>query len=113
MNPFQGLGERLQYRPGDALAVEPSLRTAPCTIPRHRGPRLEPVVNPWGLSGAQCAVLALVVEGRMNKEIGELLNIAEKTVELHLHNTRKAMGVNKTLMAALAWDRLYRPTRTD
>lgn len=108
MNPFQGLGEQLQCRPGDALEVEPPLRTARCTIPRHRGPRLEPVVNPWGLTGAECAVMAHVVEGRLNKEIGELLNIAEKTVELHLHNTRKAMGVNKTLMAALAWDRFHR-----
>lgn len=111
-NPFQGLGEVLQYRPGDVLEVEPPNCVTPCALSRHRGPRLAPVANPWGLTGAQCAVMAHVVEGHVNKEIAELLGIAEKTVELHLHNTRKAMGVNKTLMAALAWDRFHRPTTT-
>jgi len=131
-NPWLGLSKELVYRPGDALEEKPvplahlindsthsrrgaAKQTEPADgVVRHsigapRGPRMPAVANPWGLSGAQCAVMAHLVEGHTNKEIGELLHIAEKTVELHLHNCRKAMGVNKALMAALAWDRFHRP----
>ena len=118
MNPWLGLSKELVYRPGDALEVEPPQRphcaVEPpprqfCTVESPRRPRFPAITNPWGLTGAQCAVMAHLVDGHNNKEISELLGIVEKTVELHLHNTRKAMGVNKTLMAALTWDRFHRP----
>ena len=131
-NPFQGLGEQVQCPAGDALKAELNTRvhligkkprrakpkrekkTAPVAVRRTagapKGRRFPPVSNPWGLTGAQCAVMAKLVEGNDTKEIADALYIAPKTVELHLHNARKAIGVNKTFMAALAWDRFHRPT---
>jgi DNA-binding NarL/FixJ family response regulator len=53
-----------------------------------------------------------LVDGHTNTEITELLHMAEKTVELHLHNIRKAMGMHRTVVAALAWDRFRRPATT-
>ncbi len=123
-NPFQGLGQQLQCRPGDAIEVEPNTRVhrigrkppRPIAKPEKKAEpqksRFSAIPNPWGLTGAQCAVMNCLVDGHTNQEITELLHMAEKTVELHLHNIRKAMGMHRTVVAALAWDRFIRPTTT-
>ncbi len=119
-NPFQGLGEQLQCRPGDALVSEPNARVhligrkqrRPRAQSAPRTSRFHAIPNPWRLTGAQCAVMNRLVDGCTNKEITEQLHMAEKTVELHLHNIRKAMGMHRTVVAALAWDRFIRLTTT-
>jgi DNA-binding NarL/FixJ family response regulator len=120
-NPFQGLGEQLLCRPGDALAVEPATRVhliakkprrsseKPKKKAAPKKPHRIATPNPWGLSGAECAVMTKLVEGCTNKEIAVALQLCQKTIEVHLHNIRLTMGVSKTFMAALAWDRHYRP----
>ncbi len=129
-NPFQGLGQ-LQCLPSDPVKAAPQTvihrinakvprRTekpvkkvatgaAPRSVVRTSKSRFTATPNPWGLSAAECAVMGQLIEGCATKEIAEALHIALKTVEAHLHNIRKAMGVSKTFMAALAWDRHYRP----
>jgi DNA-binding NarL/FixJ family response regulator len=55
------------------------------------------------LSPRECEVLALVVEGRSNREIGEELGIARNTVKNHLHHVYTKLNVrNRTEAAAYA-----------
>lgn len=56
-----------------------------------------------GLSRREAEVLALVVEGRRNQEIAERLCFSAKTVERHLSNLYRKLGVaNRTQAAAHA-----------
>jgi DNA-binding NarL/FixJ family response regulator len=62
-----------------------------------------------GLTGRQVAVLALVTQGKSNKEICRLLDIAEPTVKNHVTAIFKALKVRNRTEAALAvgelgWD---------
>lgn len=44
---------------------------------------------------AEERVLKLIVKGYSNKEIGEMLNIANTTVKTHLFNIYQKSGINK------------------
>lgn len=55
------------------------------------------------LSGRECEVLALVVEGLTNREVGEELGIARNTVKNHLRSIYAKLDVkNRTEAAAFA-----------
>jgi DNA-binding NarL/FixJ family response regulator len=55
------------------------------------------------LSGRECEVLALVVEGFTNREIGDELGIARNTVKNHLRSVYAKLNVsNRTQAAAYA-----------
>jgi DNA-binding CsgD family transcriptional regulator len=55
------------------------------------------------LSGRECEVLALVVEGFSNREIGDELGIARNTVKNHLRSIYAKLNVsNRTQAAAYA-----------
>ena len=45
------------------------------------------------LSGREREVLALIAQGRRNREIGEILAISELTVKRHVHNMLEKLGV--------------------
>jgi DNA-binding NarL/FixJ family response regulator len=53
------------------------------------------------LTPREHAVLALVAEGRSNKEIARTLEISEKTVKVHLTNVFRRIGVSDRGAAAL------------
>jgi DNA-binding CsgD family transcriptional regulator/tetratricopeptide (TPR) repeat protein len=75
-------------------------------------PRSEPA---FGLSGREREVLALIVEGRTNREIGERLFISQKTVGVHVGNILAKLGVSgrvEAAMVAVRLDLVSAPTGT-
>jgi len=60
----------------------------------------------FGLSGREREVLALIVEGRTNREIGERLFISQKTVGVHVGNILAKLGVSGRVEAAMVPVRL-------
>ena len=55
-----------------------------------------------GLSDAAAPVVALAVEGRTNREIAAALHLSEKTVEFHLRNAYRALGIRSRHQLAQA-----------
>ena len=68
-------------------------------------------VTPAPLTPREEAVMALVAEGRANKEIAEDLGIVKKTVDKHLENAFRKFGVRNRTEAVTAWKR--RATRPE
>jgi DNA-binding NarL/FixJ family response regulator len=56
--------------------------------------------SPGGLTRRECAVLALVADGRSNREVGEELFISDRTVARHLTNIFHKIGVTSRTQAA-------------
>ncbi|MFA7291099.1 MAG: response regulator transcription factor [Rhodocyclaceae bacterium] len=59
-----------------------------------------------GLTGRQSDVLALMVKGRSNRDIAELLGLSEGTVKIHITAIFKALGVGSRTQALVAVARL-------
>lgn len=57
--------------------------------------------RPWGLSVRELEVLALVADGRTNRQIGEALFISEKTASVHVTHILDKLGVDSRIEAAL------------
>jgi DNA-binding CsgD family transcriptional regulator len=60
----------------------------------------------FGLSRREREVLALIAEGRTNREIGERLFISQKTVGVHVGNILAKLGVSGRVEAAAVAIRL-------
>src|SRR5204863_9460106 len=60
----------------------------------------------FGLSPREREVLALIAEGRTNREIGERLFISQKTVGVHVGNILAKLGVSGRVEAAMVAVRL-------
>lgn len=56
--------------------------------------------SPDGLTRRECEVLALVADGRSNRQIGEALYISDRTVARHLTNIFHKIGVTSRTQAA-------------
>jgi DNA-binding CsgD family transcriptional regulator len=62
-----------------------------------------PPPDPYGLSAREREVLAMLVDGRTNREIGAALFISEKTASVHVTHILDKMGVtSRGAAAALA-----------
>jgi DNA-binding CsgD family transcriptional regulator/tetratricopeptide (TPR) repeat protein len=92
-----------------AASAAPVQEQAPRTVPSDlRMGRPFPVAPPperqtaetFGLSVRERGVLAEVVAGRTNREIGERLYISEKTVGVHVGNILAKLGVSGRVEAA-------------
>jgi DNA-binding CsgD family transcriptional regulator/tetratricopeptide (TPR) repeat protein len=57
--------------------------------------------EPWGLSAREREVLALIVEGRTNRQIGDALFITDKTASAHVTHIMDKLGVSRRTEAAL------------
>lgn len=55
-----------------------------------------------GLTGRQADVLGLMVKGRSNREIADLLGLSEGTVKIHITAIFKALGVTSRTQALVA-----------
>jgi DNA-binding NarL/FixJ family response regulator len=83
------------------------------TLPAHNGAGLavpaaakEVAASDIGLTGRQTDVLSLMVKGRSNREIAELLGLSEGTVKIHITAIFKALGVASRTQALVAVARL-------
>ena len=65
-------------------------------------PAMTPVAPPdtFGLSRRELEVLALIAQGRTNREIGDRLFISQKTVGVHVGNILSKLGVSGRVEAA-------------
>jgi DNA-binding CsgD family transcriptional regulator len=71
--------------------------------PEDRGKRPK---EAFGLSRREREVLALIAEGRTNREIGERLFISQKTVGVHVGNILAKLGASGRVEAAMVAIRL-------
>jgi len=68
--------------------------------PRLTEPVVKRVRTAEALSGQEQRVLALVVEGRTNKEIAIALGLSDKTVKNYLSNAFQKLGISRRAQAA-------------
>lgn len=57
------------------------------------------------LTDRERQVLALVADGRTNREIGDVLSIEARTVEKHVEHIRRKLGARSRAEAAARWAR--------
>lgn len=63
--------------------------------------RAKTVAERFGLTKSQARVLELLAEGKTNREIGELLDVTEGTVKIHVSAIFKALNVSNRSQALL------------
>jgi DNA-binding CsgD family transcriptional regulator len=68
--------------------------------------------DPFALSAREREVLALIAQGRTNREIGERLYISQKTVGVHVGNILAKLGASGRVEAAMVAVRLGLVART-
>jgi DNA-binding NarL/FixJ family response regulator len=91
---YRTLGDQASAAAEAALAEATYVR-----LGAHRPARGD-TTPPDGLSRRECDVLALVADGRSNREIGETLFISDRTVGRHLTNIFHKIGVTSRTQAA-------------
>ena len=102
-----GRARRRRTGAGDgARRAAPDGRSALGRRPRRRRRRDGPRKDTFGLSRREREVLALIAEGRTNREIGERLFISQKTVGVHVGNILAKLGVSGRVEAAAVAIRL-------
>jgi DNA-binding CsgD family transcriptional regulator len=92
--------------------IESLAARARLTLSDADAPMAEPVAavaedeDPFGLTPRERQVLALVAEGRTNREIGETLFMAEKTASVHVSRILAKLDVRSRTEAAAVAHRL-------
>ncbi|MDQ8023922.1 MAG: response regulator transcription factor [Moraxellaceae bacterium] len=76
---------------GEVVVPDPSSGAPTRSAPRRRS--VESIAEQYGLTAAQTRVMELMVEGRTNREIAELLGLAEGTVKVHCSAILRALDV--------------------
>lgn len=82
--------------------ILPGRRPAPSTVPDRFARRPADL----GLTGRQLDVLASMIQGNTNKEIGRQLGLAEPTVKTHVTAILKALEVTNRTQAVIALRKL-------
>jgi DNA-binding NarL/FixJ family response regulator len=82
---------------GDAVSAAAEVERAKAVYERLG---VHPPESPEGLTPRECEVLALVADGRSNRQIGEALYISDRTVARHLTNIFHKIGVTSRTQAA-------------
>ena len=113
-----GSGEPISARqpiPGTPQAERPVAGVAATGAPIAADPGIAAAFAPedgskkkqaFGLSRREIEVLALIAEGRTNREIGERLFISQKTVGVHVGNILAKLGASGRVEAAMVAIRL-------
>ena len=81
-------------------AIRDAAAGRPILDPRITDPVVSRVPKTEALSGQEQRVLALVVEGKTNKEIAAALGLSDKTVKNYLSNAFQKLGVSRRAQAA-------------
>ena len=84
---------------GDEESAASEVALAEATFKRL-GALRPPTESPDGLTRRECEVLALVADGRSNRQIGDTLYISDRTVARHLTNIFHKIGVTSRTQAA-------------
>jgi len=99
---------------GGQSLLDPSATTKLMARLRGGGPQEPPDALP-GLTDREREILALIGEGLTNRQIGQRLYLAEKTVKNHISRLLAKLGVERRIQAAViatkARDRLKGDTR--
>lgn len=66
---------------------------APLPVRHGKKRSMESAAEQFGLTAAQTRVMELMVEGRTNREIADLLGLAEGTIKVHCSAILRALGV--------------------
>lgn len=85
----------------DVLAGDVWLPPEYRELTERRGKRPRNVIERYNLTKSQARVLDLLAEGKTNREIGELLDVTEGTVKIHVSAIFKAMDVTNRSQALL------------
>ena len=80
----------------DLEAVDPGDQTDPSALTPSSA-----ALDPWGLSEREREVLALLADGRTNRQIGDALFISDKTASVHVTHILSKLGVSSRTEAAL------------
>ena len=99
-----GLGARLLTAEVEALARRARIDlTEPADGEAPDGPAPATATDKLGLTPREREVLALVADGRTNRQIAETLFISDKTASVHVSNILAKLGVaNRGEAAAVA-----------
>jgi DNA-binding NarL/FixJ family response regulator len=81
-------------------AIRDAAAGRPILDPRLTDPVVSRVRKADALSAQEHRVLALVVEGRTNKEIAAALGLSDKTVKNYLSNAFAKLGISRRVQAA-------------
>ncbi|MGL5164330.1 MAG: LuxR C-terminal-related transcriptional regulator [Afipia sp.] len=65
------------------------------------------------LSAQQLKILAMIVDGKLNKQIGAELNVAEQTVKIHVSTILRKLNVQSRTQAAVLAERLFPSSSPD
>jgi DNA-binding NarL/FixJ family response regulator len=76
--------------------VSPAMEFSPTDLPQKSVPAEPPGAQQIRLTPRQKVVLQLLVEGKTNKEMADILNLSLKTVEFHKTRIMKSVGVRNT-----------------
>ena len=93
------LGQAITRVAAGHSVIDPSLTNHVLNLVKNP-PGLRPVDRLAALSGQESRVLALLAEGLTNKEIGDRLNLSEKTVKNYLSNVFDKLQVTRRTQAA-------------
>lgn len=74
---------------GGATVITPSIAFE-ADAPDHAAP----VANSLGLTKREIQILELAARGVTNRQIGEQLNLSNRTIEVHMHNIFMKLGVS-------------------
>lgn len=88
------------YIPAEVLEREHAANQPADSSPLTSGLRTR-LQSDLGLTGRQVEVLGLVMQGRSNKAIARMLNLAEPTVKNHVTAILKALDVNSRTEAVI------------
>ncbi|MBA3849170.1 MAG: DNA-binding response regulator [Opitutus sp.] len=103
----QGLSQAIIDVAGGKFILDPAVTTRVLNlvrngVPQHEGDRLAQ------LSAQERRVLALVAEGKTNKEVAEQMGLSDKTVKNYLSNIFEKLQISRRSQAAV----LYAESRT-
>jgi DNA-binding CsgD family transcriptional regulator/tetratricopeptide (TPR) repeat protein len=88
---------------GAAMLMPQAIAEASAFLERVREPVAAPSSNPYNLTSREMDVLRLLVDGKSDKEIADVLFIGYRTVETHVSNLLAKLEVrNRSEAAALA-----------